>query len=101
MCLWGTRMSSVEQGVEEWRKHRQFFVIGVAKISISEGEPSTDCIVMDWTESGAQLRLVEPDQCPDSFTLFTRDGGTTDCRVIWRRDAYIGVAFVEPSPRTK
>jgi hypothetical protein len=72
-------------------------VIGVAKISVSEHKPSMDCIVIDWSQGGAQLRLVEPENCPDQFTLFTRDGRITDCRVMWRREANIGVQFLEPS----
>jgi hypothetical protein len=72
-------------------------VIGVAKISVVESEPSMDCIVIDWSQGGAQLRLVEPEKCPDQFTLFTQDGRMTECRVMWRRDAYIGAQFVGPS----
>ena len=80
----------------ERRQFPRVRVIGVGKISVSEDEPSMDCIVIDWSQGGAQLRLVEPENCPDRFTLFTRDGKITECRVVWRRDANIGVEFVEP-----
>ena len=87
----GTRSELVER-----RRYPRVRVIGVGKISVSEDEPSMDCIVIDWSQGGAQLRLVEPENCPDRFTLFTRDGKITECRVVWRRDANIGVEFVEP-----
>jgi PilZ domain len=84
--------------IKERRRFPRHRVMGVGKISVSETEPSMDCIVIDWSEGGARLRLVEPEKCPDAFTLFTKDGKTTECRVVWRQEANVGVEFLEPSP---
>jgi hypothetical protein len=96
----GDQMTSKKGARSELVKRRQSLhlkVIGVGKISVSEDELSMDCIVIDWSQGGAQIRLVEPENCPDQFTLFTKDGRITECRVVWRRDANIGVQFLGPS----
>jgi hypothetical protein len=92
-----TPARGAELPTTERRQFPRVSVIGVAKISVSEYEPSMDCIVIDWSHGGAQVRLVEPENCPDQFTLFTRDGRITDCRIVWRREANVGVQFLEPS----
>jgi hypothetical protein len=90
-------MDDLELGVNERRQFPRLRVMGVGKISVSEQEPSMDCIVLDWSHGGAQIRLVEPDKCPDKFTLFTKDGRITECLVVWRREAHIGVRFLNLS----
>ena len=89
-------MDGIRSGVNERRKFPRTRVMGVGKITVSEQKPSMDCIVVDWSHGGAQLRLVEPDKCPDQFEILTKDGGVTGCLVVWRRDAYVGVRFLKP-----
>ena len=75
--------------------------MGAAKISVSDQEPTMDCIILDWSHTGACIRLVEPDKCPDKLTLHTKDNRPTDCQVVWRQESNIGVQFLKPAVNDK
>ena len=52
------------------------------------------CLVRSLTEDGATLDAISPRNIPDRFTLALPLEGTTHrCRLVWRREMEIGVAF--------
>ena len=55
---------------------------------------ATNCLVRDMTISGAALDIADPRDIPERFNLvFKADGTDIPCRVIWRKEDRIGVAF--------
>jgi hypothetical protein len=52
------------------------------------------CLVRNLSETGAALDVVSPCEVPHRFTLALPLEGTSHrCRLVWRRDAEMGVAF--------
>jgi hypothetical protein len=52
-----------------------------------------DCIIRNWSETGACLSVASPLGIPEHFRLL-RDGHDPQmCRVVWRKDKQIGIAF--------
>jgi hypothetical protein len=62
--------------------------------SIQFGGGSIDCIVRNLSETGAALEVVTPLFIPDRFTLVVQtEQLKRSCRIIWRKQKRIGVAF--------
>lgn len=66
-----------------------------ASIYIRENIPLCPCTVLDVSQGGGRLRIESEMQVPDRFSLlFTRTASVRrECRVVWRHDNYLGVAF--------
>ena len=65
---------------------------GVAEI----GEPgvSSDCVVRNISDTGAQLEVASPVGIPGEFNLLISGNiAKRPCRVAWVKDKRIGVAF--------
>jgi hypothetical protein len=56
------------------------------------GGGSIDCTVRNISKTGAALDVTSPLGIPAEFTLMT-DGNQLPCRVVWRKEKRIGVAF--------
>jgi hypothetical protein len=70
-----------------WKNARTFW---------SNGD-SSECIVRNLSESGAQLELRGP--LPNRFDLLVEgDQFRRSCSVVWRRENRAGVMFDEPPP---
>lgn len=63
--------------------------------SISFGvAPSIDCIVRNFSQTGACLEVAGPVRVPDNFTLLIRpELLKRSCQVAWRSDGRVGVRF--------
>jgi PilZ domain len=62
--------------------------------TIQLGASSVSCIVRNVSDAGAALDVVSPHGIPDQFILvLTLDGVRHSCRVVWRQDMRLGVAF--------
>jgi hypothetical protein len=62
--------------------------------SISCGGETIDCTVRRISETGAALEVVTPLFIPDRFRLIVEtDGFNRPCRVVWRKQNRLGVAF--------
>ena len=60
---------------------------------------SVDCLVRSLSETGAGLDVLNLLTIPSRFELeIPGDGLSLHCRVAWRRDHKMGVAFIKPSP---
>ncbi|WP_456666095.1 PilZ domain-containing protein [Bradyrhizobium sp. USDA 3240] len=70
---------------------------------IRVGDLSLSCVVGNITENGAALKVDDPPSpLPDQFTLVVPPSKTYACNVVWRKGAWIGVAFVtEPTITTR
>ncbi|HZP76623.1 MAG TPA: PilZ domain-containing protein [Pseudolabrys sp.] len=56
------------------------------------------CTLTDVSKSGARLSIDDPSALPEEFLLLLRDDLRRWCRVIWRSQTQIGVAFIERPP---
>lgn len=69
-------------------------MLGTGLMSWSNGNRSMQCVVLDWTESGARIKPSDMLGCPDQFTLITKNGNRVPCQVRWREKGVMGVRFV-------
>jgi hypothetical protein len=77
--------------VAEWREPRD----QVLEPGVIEFHGRTVlCLVRKLSEKCAQLDMVRPCAVPDRFTLaFPLEETSRPCRLVWRREAEMGVAF--------
>ena len=63
--------------------------------TIDFGGGAIDCTIRNLSNSGAALEVVSPVGIPDHFDLvILAEHLHRPCRVIWRKEKRIGVAFV-------
>jgi len=88
--LRGTVLSCME-------KHRSSYRRRVFKSGAIEFSGSTlPCLVRNISETGAAFEITSPFWFPDTFALVIQsDRLRRDCRIVWRKDRQIGVAFVD------
>jgi hypothetical protein len=60
--------------------------------TIEFGRSAFACVVKDRSDLGASLRVASTAGIPDKFELIT-DGSRFRCRVVWRTENSIGIAF--------
>jgi diguanylate cyclase (GGDEF)-like protein len=76
------------------------------KVLFNFGQSSIDCIVRRITDLGADIELESGHGVPDRFQLsIVNEGTARPCRLSWRSEKLIGVAFekgqpADPSPET-
>ena len=65
---------------------------------IKFGQRTIDCLVRNLSATGAAIEVPnEPDPVRFELTIL-RLGLNLSCRVVWRKDHRIGVAFVQTAP---
>ena len=66
-----------------------------AQIHFGEGAPSHACVIIDMSETGAQLEIPSEAELPPEFWLLV--GGNANvrrqCRIVWRSGNRMGVRF--------
>ena len=63
--------------------------------TIEFGGGGIDCVVRNISDTGAALEVTSPMGIPEHFTLvIAQEHVTKPCRVMWRKEKRIGVAFV-------
>lgn len=79
----------------ERRVHQRFGMTMPALIQLGDGIPLRPCTVLDVSLGGGRIRLDTGGAVPDHFILLFTKAGTVrrDCRVVWRQENYLGVAF--------
>jgi hypothetical protein len=56
-----------------------------------------NCVVRNFSSTGARLEGILPASLPQTFNLvFDDDRSTLACRVKWRREGAVGVEFQPP-----
>jgi hypothetical protein len=71
-------------------RHR---VLKTGHIAFSEKVPKLECTVRNLSDSGACLQISTTIGMPGHFDL-TVDGERHSCRIVWRTETRLGVAFV-------
>jgi hypothetical protein len=86
-----------DQDLERGRNRRDVQrtrVMRSAKIIVPRRSPMIHCTVQDITSGGACLKMANTLGVPDIFELTFEQGRTRrSCRVVWRTDDRLGVAF--------
>ena len=67
-----------------------------AKILADKKEPPRPCLISDISESGARLLLESDGELANRFVLLlsARGEARRRCRVVWRKELTVGVAFI-------
>ena len=80
--------------VDERRIRKRTRILRCAKIIVPRRSPVIHCTVQNITGGGARLKLSNTSGLPETFDLTFEHGRTRrPCRVIWRTDNELGVAF--------
>ena len=80
--------------MEEFRRTPRHRVLKAAQIAFKERGAAIDCIVRNLSDTGACLKVESPLGIPETFDLvFGSDQSVRACRVVWRKENQIGVAF--------
>jgi hypothetical protein len=76
------------------RNVRRTKVLRSAKIIVPRRSPVLHCTVQNLTDVGACLKVANTFGVPETFDLTFEHGRTRRaCRVVWRTDDKLGVAF--------
>ena len=78
--------------MNEKRAAQRNRVLKAGKIEF--GSSAINCMVRNITELGAMIDVTSPIDIPDHFTLALQTERLRKyCRIVWRNDKRIGVAF--------
>jgi hypothetical protein len=78
--------------ISEKRKIQRLRTLKAGKITLNQGG-IIDCVVRNITIHGACLEVPSTIGIPDEFTFMNSDQIQQPCRLIWRSQKKIGVAF--------
>jgi hypothetical protein len=85
--------SAQEQAMNDRRKRSRAMSSQAAAISWA-GARRVNCVVRNFSSTGARLEGALPTSLPESFDLvFDDERSTLACRVKWRRQHAVGVEF--------
>jgi hypothetical protein len=68
-------------------------VLKSGQIIVSDKAPKLECTVRNLSKTGACLQISTTYGMPANFS-FIIDGVHRPCRVVWRTDTRLGVAFI-------
>ena len=82
-------------GDKRRKSHRRSFSYG-SQLCFENGLPAAPCLIVDMSETGAQLEVSPETKISDEFLLLVGSQTTVRrrCRVVWRSTNRIGVGFV-------
>jgi hypothetical protein len=85
-----------EPAVSERRKRSRAITAQNAMIAC-RGAKRINCVVRNFSSTGARLELAVPSAVPETFDLVFDDSrAALACRVKWRKDHAVGVQFQLP-----
>lgn len=80
--------------MQEKRKSQRHRTLKGGTIAFRQLGATIDCVVRNLSDSGALLVVTSPLGVPDRFELVVQaDQSVRQCRVVWRTERQIGVAF--------
>jgi hypothetical protein len=80
--------------MDERRRALRKRALMAAKIAFRDHHAAIDCVVRNISTTGACLETASPVGVPEAFDLvLERDHSSYPCRVVWRSEKRIGVAF--------
>lgn len=80
------------------KRARRSKTLAGAALVFHGGKTSVDCNVLDISETGARLHLLETVWPPNDFILELADGRVFLCETVRQEATIIGVAFLERLP---
>jgi hypothetical protein len=79
------------------RRRRSRVTSAQAAVIAGSGGKRINCIVRNFSSTGARLELAWPAPVPPTFNLVFEDGGADlACRVKWQQNRDVGVEFQLP-----
>lgn len=79
--------------MDEGRKAARRRVLKAGTITFGGGA-GISCTVRNLSDTGAALDVISPIGIPQQFVLVVEaDDVTRQCRVVWRKERRIGIAF--------
>jgi hypothetical protein len=80
------------KAMDEGRKAPRHRVLKAGTISF--GGAGISCTIRNLSETGAALDVSSPVGIPNEFVLIIEaDNSVRQCRIVWRKERRIGVAF--------
>ena len=79
--------------MDEHRTSPRRRVLKSGQIAFSDKAPKLECTVRNVSDTGACLQVSTTIGMPASFGLHV-DGVHHSCRIVWRTDTRLGVAFM-------
>jgi PilZ domain len=77
----------------EKRKHERRRTEKTAALLWNSGQTSTDCRVVNVSDTGACIRVLNTMGIPDEVYLTVDEGTMRRCRVAWRTAHRLGVSY--------
>lgn len=81
----------------EQRRHARERAALHARVFVPDGT-AFDCIIQDWSESGAKLRVPLGFEAREIDVMAPQSDTRRPARIVWRNAHSIGVAFQDESP---
>jgi len=78
------------------RRKRSRAVSSQPAVISAAGARRINCVVRNFSSTGARLEGVLPTSLPETFDLVFDGHSKLPCRVKWRRPGAVGVAFALP-----
>src|SRR5262245_10111020 len=101
-CAQPARSESSAAMFKEKRKSPRRAISRLAKIELSGGLLTRDCLVTDMSDGGVRI-YIEGVTVPDTFVLLLPDNSShirpRDCEVVWRLGYEIGAKFTDAVSR--
>jgi PilZ domain len=87
-------MSQTQELFDTTSDRRRFSRSSVLwEAAILEGDRADGCVLLNISEGGALLRVLDPFACPTTLNLEIARVGKLDARVAWRGADSVGVLF--------
>ena len=88
-------MCSAANVIIEQRRSLRRRVLKRAKALLHGNNTVLDCVIRDLSDDGARIQIEHASALPMRFKLANiSDGEVREVRVVWRKDAMAGVAFM-------
>jgi hypothetical protein len=82
----------------DFRRAQRQRRLKTGKIIFLDHKRVFDCLIQDWSDTGAKLRMSNSLEIPDTFDLALKSENlVVTCTVRWRRGENIGVRFAGPA----
>jgi hypothetical protein len=76
-------------------RRKNFRVEWNSPATIYHDKVARPCILLNFSNGGARIAGVRADTIPNEFTLLITRARAHTCRVLWRSDHTVGVAFID------
>ncbi|MFQ5773844.1 MAG: response regulator [Kiloniellaceae bacterium] len=82
------------------RQHARVKTLKSGQVIYQNANCVTDCLILNLSDGGAAIQLVDFIRLPETFLLKAQYGPMYRCEVCWRHGNKLGVRFVNPAAHT-